>query len=710
MDVEEFNRPYWLLPHHLSSNAKPEVIPCMPSTVEHDNCLGNDQLLVSAMMNDINCDVSLHSTCWINVVECIFLGKDLSSSHEYLQSRYEKVLGGTTTSEVFTKPSKKMMYLEDVDEWESEHLLLDDILLQKANKIMLVDWLHESFPTYIPDDFLILENHDLKHLGFMLKNNPFNIKFFHQLGLLQCYLDSAPEGSEDAHIYRRLPMVSRPFAYECSNLCSDIFSTAGRNNTIKSSKLFVVESEVMENVYLDMVKSDMKGVNLVPSKNKNKKTIQWILDDDVVDILPKPFINSLMHGVWQPLSKEEKNKLAKYSNNRSHSYRKADELTVVSLHPYQAYFEGSTNENKSYSSIIGLDETQNIISDAFNHDSLPFEKIMDKMTNACFQDHVSTRLSRRKEEPLQKRATRSSNAKDERRFWMMGLPHDTDTEIPDSFFRELATATHKSQRKSPRTKTRDEYQKSVEPKKTVKVSKKKSGCWAEDDQLTTPSTIKFCDYVFPISVDPDRRNCLLGNTINLLDYLDHLDDSLSRGINEVILASGSMTDIKQILRRHGYCILNLPSFLTYPELTAFVQGLSLPMLINVQLPGVQAEHVVGIAPYKVSETQCVQYHLIDGSHPLRQPMEYSRENMDWCFDEFEKTLFGICFLPLAARSLEIVNSNGFEPRPGRPVCLAHDDAIPPSFGLRNVATRDQMSYMKVFKSLVKMFRQRKLVN
>ena len=67
-------------------------------------------------------------------------------------------------------------------------------------------------------------------------------------------------------------MVSCPYANECSNPCSDIFSTAGRNNTIKSSKLFVVESEVMEKVYLDMVKSDMKGVNLVPSKNKSNKT------------------------------------------------------------------------------------------------------------------------------------------------------------------------------------------------------------------------------------------------------------------------------------------------------------------------------------------------------------------------------------------------------------------------------------------------------
>ena len=93
MDAEHFNRPNWLLPHHLVSNAKPEVIPCMPSTVEHDNCLGNDQLLVSAMMNEIKCDVTLHNACWINIVECFFIGRDLSSSHEYLQTQYEQGLG-----------------------------------------------------------------------------------------------------------------------------------------------------------------------------------------------------------------------------------------------------------------------------------------------------------------------------------------------------------------------------------------------------------------------------------------------------------------------------------------------------------------------------------------------------------------------------------------------------------------------------------------
>ena len=108
-----------------------------------------------------------------------------------------------------------------------------------------------------------------------------------------------------------------------------------------------------------------------------------------------------------------------------------------------------------------------------------------------------------------------------------------------------------------------------------------------------------------------------------------------------------MTDIKQTLRKHGYSTLNLPSFLENPELTAFVQGLSLHMLINVRLPGVQEEHVIGIAPYKSSTTLSREYHLIDGSNPQsqRQPIEYSCENMDWCFNEFEKGYFWYLFPP-----------------------------------------------------------------
>ncbi len=101
---------------------------------------------------------------------------------------------------------------------------------------------------------------------------------------------------------------------------------------------------------------------------------------------------------------------------------------------------------------------------------------MDKMTNACFQDHASTRLSRRKEEPLQEQVddkptqkeTELANPEDERRF-KMELPCENTTDIPDSFFRpkmlqveeakdtnnqaELAPTTSDSQCKLTRTRT-----------------------------------------------------------------------------------------------------------------------------------------------------------------------------------------------------------------------------------------------------------------
>ncbi len=62
------------------------------------------------------------------------------------------------------------------------------------------------------------------------------------------------------------------------------------------------------------------------------------------------------------------------------------------------------------------------------------------MTNVCFQDHVSTRLSRRIEEPLHKQVddkptqkeTESANPEDERRF-IMGPPYKNTIDLPDSF-------------------------------------------------------------------------------------------------------------------------------------------------------------------------------------------------------------------------------------------------------------------------------------
>ncbi len=120
---------------------------------------------------------------------------------------------------------------------------------------------------------------------------------------------------------------------------------------------------------------------------------------------------------------------------------------------------------------------------------------MDKMTSACFHDHVSTRLSRRIEEPLQEQVddkptqkeTKLANPEDERRSQHKSTRTTTNPILYSSSFNVPVTSWIR----------KEEYRKSVDPKKTVKVSKKKSGYSDEDDKLTSPSTISFVIMSFP---------------------------------------------------------------------------------------------------------------------------------------------------------------------------------------------------------------------
>lgn len=163
----------------------------------------------------------------------------------------------------------------------------------KSNKIMLVDCLGERFRITVLEDFFNRGKHDLQCLTALLNNDLFNIKLFHQLGILQYSLDSAPSEWRCAYMQK----TSNGFLPQVIQSMLRHFSKVGIRNTMKSSRLYVVESEVDKNVYVDMVKSDLKIINLVLSNKQRQKTIQWILDNDIEDTMPNPFTNSLKHGV-----------------------------------------------------------------------------------------------------------------------------------------------------------------------------------------------------------------------------------------------------------------------------------------------------------------------------------------------------------------------------------------------------------------------------
>ncbi len=54
----------------------------------------------------------------------------------------------------------------------------------------------------------------------------------------------APEGSDDAHIYRRIPKIARQFAFECSIGCENIFTKEGRKRIVKDSNIYIMTTLV----------------------------------------------------------------------------------------------------------------------------------------------------------------------------------------------------------------------------------------------------------------------------------------------------------------------------------------------------------------------------------------------------------------------------------------------------------------------------------
>ena len=117
---------------------------------------------------------------------------------------------------------------------------------------------------------------DCNHLNNILQDDRNEINFFHQLGLLSAYLQVAPEGSDDAHIYRRIPKIARQFAFECSNGCENIFTKEGRKRIVKDSNIYVMTSLVSSSHYkkLQEISKFLKGeefYDIVGDRSKTAK-------------------------------------------------------------------------------------------------------------------------------------------------------------------------------------------------------------------------------------------------------------------------------------------------------------------------------------------------------------------------------------------------------------------------------------------------------
>lgn len=694
------------------------VTECVPDSSKLDNVIGDDSILLSALKNDLGERSIGTARSWKSIVTFIFGTPDNEDDdetpltklketrtprqdHNNLQEKIKRVMDGEDVMTVFPiSHNEKVLELRDIEgkdkDWKPELDHVEGLLASRATYVTKVNWKDPSFLRCMPCDIHhLFGEEDCNHLNNILQDDRNEINFFHQLGLLSAYLQVAPEGSDDAHIYRRIPKIARQFAVECSNGCENIFTKEGRKRKVKDSNVYVMTSVVTTSHYkkLQEISKFLKGeefYDIVGDRSKAAKCIQWVANPTVQGFLEEDvkFFEGLGHNMQVALPDKVKSSLSNHFETLKQEYEAPNFFQLTVLHPYHAYLRIRPNGGFDNTCSYGFAETQVAMSISFLYGTIPFMKAMERMTNPCFQDKNFAKV-------------------------MKGKHVEQD---PDEFRVEFESAkTSEHARKTSRVRVLNNTQ----------VFKPPEGC-APDYQYSPP--VVNSSILFPIRVTRDKLNCAFGNTVNLLTYINHFNTDLKQTLLNLKARSGGccLREIRNCIIDCGYDTFTLPSISTYSVLQTFVTESGIPMLVSLELNfrTFTYYHVIGISPFISSETSQVEYHIIDGAHPQMKAMKLSQENIDWCCGEeisFKKVACGFAFVPGKKRVLEMLTDKaGFNVVPGTSLCLTTtpktskrggknktDITYERIFGQNNVIRKEKSEYVKIWNQLTEEYQNTK---
>jgi len=251
----------------------------------------------------------------------------------------------------------------------------------------------------------------------------------------------------------------------------------------------------------------------------------------------------------------------------------------------------------------------------------------------------------------------------------------------------------------------------------------KRNTYAPDNDFSPP--VVHSSILLPIQVTREKLNCAIGNTVNLLTYINHFNT----GLRQRMLPLGAQTkvcqffEIQTLIKACGYDVFAIPLITTFTELESFVTQMGIPVLINLELKFrfVTFGHVIGISPYKSSEGSQIEYHIIDGAHPEMKAMHFNKENIDWCCGndlKLKKINEGFGFVPGRKRVLEMLNDkSGYDLVQGTTVCLTKSIkkkgkqkeelvAIERLLAL-NVCNKEKSQYVKIWKQVIDEHKKKK---
>ena len=462
-----------------------------------------------------------------------------------------------------------------------------------------------------------------------------------------------------------------------------------------------------------------------------------------------------------------KKKLKTHFTSLEKEYERPTSFQLTLLQPYLSYLQLHADNNDNNCS-FGFADTQMAISTAFVYDTIPFMKTLERMTNPCFQGTDFATVMRGKhvtnvwEEAMIESVGEVSGSEKENDEFNLGSDNGS-VNVEEN---PLATSLHLTaqsndptgnllsqasevpgQKKSARIQGGAQVE--VEPvagkrkrrttpdnenlrcgkrirTNTARFDPSKDGCAPDND--TSPPVVN-SSILLPVRVTREKWNCAFGNTVNLLTYINHFNTGLKREM--LHLGSQkygcSLKDIHVLIKRCGYDIMVLPSISCYTELQSFVTELQLPMLVSLELDfsSVTYRHVIGISPYKSSETSQVEYHIIDGAHPEMRAIYFNQENIDWCCGQgisFTKIRHGFVFVPGMKRVHEMLqDKTGFNYVPGTAVCLTTSkrkrnrgekkgfryvrDTTYERMSTMNVYNKEKSEYAKIWNQLMEKFKK-----
>ena len=669
------------------------IKPCQPDRTKIDSCIGNDQVMLSALLHEKDLAGKVHhhkrAQLWGDMIESLFVVGH-HEEHDLLQVNYKKVLAGEDITKIMTQTSDGSITIEERDgSYDSPENHLEQKLLLHIEKIIKIDWLDTSFPTKVPTDYSRIQGKDRKLMNDILSDEENSMNYFQQTGLLESYLNDVRQDSNEASVYRSIPKIASLHAFECSNKCVNIFNKDGRSHVV-DNEIFVFESSIpMDKLDNDEVKMFMQDPKMSYKEKDRIATVEWIPGGAIIgfhcSVMDKlegfdEFRRTLEHANWVnfPLcfSNDAKTTISNPIDCYSPNY-----FLLESLIPYQVKMtEIQPSIQVQLNATLGLAKTIFCLDQAFVMGTAPYQKAMEYLTNVCWQHTQEIVKVLKREEPNQlnslppmtpiKKKAASNERTDEQpegsiqkkqKVSHVGeirkkqkVTHDREIRVSarlcaqkNKWNRAAYFQAERQEARVLRVSSRlfammEELRKSNPIPTAVRTGK--AGCRIAKKGFGHPPPIEGSPKL-PVQITTVKWNCAIGNTMNLLHCVGQCVPNIESALCTLAQMKRCHTSdifqhIGSFFNDSGYEVEKLPASMGYEELTKKAMSHSGPILVSLPLDSFQ--HVIGICPHLLG------LQIVDGCHPSLQPMPYSKDNLSWCCGDgllFTKIASGFTLSP-----------------------------------------------------------------